>query len=38
MKLFRVKGEFREGYIDFSDEAPFFLHSQATEEKLAKVQ
>jgi len=27
MKLFKVKGEFREGHIGFSGKARFLLHS-----------
>jgi len=30
-----VKGEFREGHIGFSGEAPFFLHRQSYERKIS---
>ena len=29
MRLFKVKGDFREEYIGFSGEARFLLHSQS---------
>ena len=38
MKLFKLKGEFREEHIGFSGEAPFFsCIAIATEEKLAEA-
>ncbi len=35
MKLFKIKGDFREEYIGFSGEARFFLHSQSYGRKIS---